>query len=55
MVNKFTITTFLIHLMTTPYNICDCELNGDGYSDNFKYEYYKVWKQELKICLVKML
>jgi hypothetical protein len=46
---KFT-TTVCDTPMTTPYNICDCdcEINGDGYSDNFKYEYYKVWKQEVE-------
>ena len=34
--------------MTTSYNYEECEPNGDGYTDNYRYEYYKVWKQEVE-------
>lgn len=50
-------------IMTSVYGCCMCpcdcsccknhtcenvEIGGDGYSDNYKYEYYKVWKQEIE-------
>lgn len=35
-------------IMTTSYEYEESEPNGDGYSDNFRYEYYKVWKQEVE-------
>ena len=45
---KFT-TTICDTPMTTPYKICCCEEpNGDGYTDNFKYEFYQVWKQKIE-------
>ena len=44
---KFT-TTIDDSIMTTSYEYEESEPNGDGYSDNFRYEYYKVWKQEVE-------
>jgi hypothetical protein len=34
--------------MTEPYVYEETEPNGDGYTDNYRYEYYKVWKQEVE-------
>ena len=41
-------TTIDDSIMTTSYEYEETEPNYDGYSDNFKYEYYKVWKQEVE-------
>ena len=35
--------------MTTSYNIpCCAKPNGDGYTDYYRYEFYKVWKQKVE-------
>ena len=34
--------------MTASYDYEETEPNGDGYTDNYRYEYYKVWKQEVE-------
>ena len=41
-------TTIDDSIMTSSYEYEETEPNYDGYSDNFKYEYYKVWKQEVE-------
>lgn len=47
---KFT-TTVCDTIMTTPYDLpcpCECEINGDGYTNNYMYEYYPVWKHKVE-------
>ena len=34
--------------MTTPYRLCHCHPDGDGYTENYRYEFYDVWKQRIE-------